>query len=108
MSAAIEIISYKLQASASKEDLMACNPPVESWIAAQPGFEYRALSQKEDGTWVDVVFWDSMENAKKAGEGFCQADAPKKMMALIDEGTVDMQHMSVAAVICPAKAEVTA
>ena len=104
MSAAIEIVSFKLKQDASEHEFLSSNPALQTWIAGQPGFQYRALAKKDDGSWVDTVFWDSMDNAKKAGAAFADAEEAKPLMAFIDDGSVDMQHLSVVSSSCESTA----
>ncbi len=95
MSATIEMVTFKLNSDASEKDFLATNPALESWVSKQPGFEYRSLSQKQDGQWVDIVYWQTAEDAQKAGTLFMQANETQAMMSFIDKDSVDMQHMPV-------------
>ncbi len=39
-------------------------------MKAQPGFQFRSVSEAEDGEWWDLVYWASMEAALAAAEKF--------------------------------------
>ncbi|MEH6347207.1 MAG: hypothetical protein V7785_19080 [Bermanella sp.] len=108
MTATIEMVSFKLNADASDQAFLDSNPALEAWVAKQPGFQYRALSKKEDGTWVDLVFWESLEQAQQAGTAFMAADEPKAMLAFIDKDSVSMQHMPVLACVAQEQAQAMA
>lgn len=100
MSGSIEMVSFKLNNGVSDEAFLSASQKIEGWVGKQPGFEYRALAKQQDGTWVDLVFWQNEAAAQAAGEKFMQASEPQEMMACIDKDTVIMQHMPVMAALC--------
>ncbi len=97
MSATIEMVSFKLATGSNEQAFLDTNSAVENWVAKQPGFQYRALTKQVDETWVDLVFWESLESAQQAGNAFMAAPEPKAMLAFIDKNTVNMQHLPVLA-----------
>lgn len=97
MSATIEMVSFKLASGSDEQAFLATNAALESWVAQQPGFQYRALTKQPDNTWIDIVFWCSLEDAQQAGNAFMSAQEPKAMLAFIDKETVNMQHLPVLA-----------
>lgn len=97
MSATIEMVSFKLASGSSEQAFLETNTAVENWVVKQPGFQYRALTKQPNGTWIDLVFWESLESAQQAGNAFMAAQEPKAMMAFIDKETVTMQHLPVLA-----------
>ncbi len=97
MSATIEMVSFKLNDGVSPQVFIKASEELDSWVAQQNGFEYRALAQQEDGTWVDIVFWQSQAEALQAGEAFMTAKESQNLMACIDKSSVVMQHMPVMA-----------
>ncbi len=97
MSATIEMVSFKLASGSHEQAFLETNTAVENWVVKQPGFQYRALTKQADGTWIDLVFWESLETAQQAGNAFMAAQEPKAMLAFIDKETVNMQHLPVLA-----------
>jgi hypothetical protein len=95
MSDAIEMVQFKLNPGVSESDFLAADQPISAWVGKQPGFRYRSLSRQDDGTWSDIVYWDSMENAKAAGEVFMKDQGQSSFMAMIDHGSVQMNHSQV-------------
>ena len=92
---AVELCTFKLNEGSDTSDFEASNKEVDAWINQQEGFKYRSLSQKEDGSWIDIVYWDSMAAAQKAGESFMSVLGTSKFMALIDQESVCMNHSAV-------------
>ncbi len=108
MSGTIEMVSFKLNTDASEQAFLDSNQALEAWVVKQPGFQYRALSKQEDGTWVDLVFWESLEQAQQAGAAFMAAAELKAMLAFIDKDSVSMQHMPVLACVAQEQAQAMA
>ncbi|MCG9581039.1 hypothetical protein L1D13_10670 [Vibrio tubiashii] len=96
MKSVIEIVRFKLLENATSEQLVSASEQSQKFVSSLNGFEYRSLSFDQDsGTWTDVVYWDSMDNAKAAGEQFMASEDCKPLMALIDPESVIMQHQAI-------------
>ena len=108
MSATIEMVSFKLSDGVNPEIFIKANEELDSWLGQQNGFEYRALAQQEEGTWVDIVFWQTQADAQQAGEAFMGAKESQAMLACIDKSTVSMQHMPVMASLANERIKATA
>ncbi|MCG9682203.1 hypothetical protein L1D31_06425 [Vibrio sp. Isolate23] len=89
----IEMVSFKLLSGTTPEELVEAANQSQKLVANLKGFQYRSLSHNEENnTWTDVVYWDSMEDAKAAGEQFVNCADCQPLMALIDSESVNMQH----------------
>ena len=91
----IEFVTYRLKAGISKQQLTATHDAVNSFLSSQPGFYYRSNSNDKDGLIYDIVYWQSMEHAKAAGEAFMKHSAGQSLIAITDVSSVSMQHMLV-------------
>jgi hypothetical protein len=87
------MVSYRLKAGVSIEDLRATHAGINAFCLAQEGFLYRSVSQDEHQTWFDVVYWKTMEDAQAAGEAFMQNPAGQILASLIDNNSMQMRHM---------------
>lgn len=76
MSDTIELIRFRLKQDKSAADWLKANEKINDWIKVQPGFRFRSLSETDDGEWIDMVYWESLEASKAAGEKFCVAMGP--------------------------------
>ncbi len=90
----MELVTFKINANCTPEAFAVANEPVNTWVRAQPGFQSRALSN-QDGTWIDVVFWDSAETAHAAAAKVMSDLGQSEFMAMIDTNSVQMQHLQV-------------
>ena len=88
---AVWFISYKLKKDASVEDFLiaskGCNDEV---LSQQPG--YISWDVLRDGdTWVDVVKWETAEDAKKAETAGSANPASSHFYSFIDMSSCKLQ-----------------
>ncbi len=62
-------------------------------MAQQPGFIYHSLSVDDEGLWHAIIYWQSLQQAKAAGEKFMQAECGQAIMALVDADSTKMRRM---------------
>lgn len=91
MSKAVWFISYKLVEGASTADFLLasekCNNEV---LSKKKGFiSWEVL--RHDDTWVDLVTWETMEDAANAEKGGDTQPAAAKFYSFIDFGSLKMQ-----------------
>ncbi len=91
----MELVTFKVKTNTPPAQFAAASAPVTTWVQAQPGFLSRALSQGDDGTWFDVVFWESAATAQAAAQQFMVDLGQSDFMALIDPESVKMTHAPV-------------
>lgn len=70
MSDTIELVRFRLQQGKTAAQWLQANEKINAWVQAQPGFRFRSLSETEDGEWIDLVYWASMDAAQSAHESF--------------------------------------
>ena len=89
----LELVVYKLNEGVSREQFLGTNAAVSTWISEQPGFISRDLvHEAEDDRWVDVIWWETMENATAAAELSMTSESCAPMFALIDMESALMAH----------------
>ena len=92
MSDTIELVTFKTIPGVTPADLVAAAEPIGAWARAQPGFRYRSLSVDGNEQWRDIIYWDSMDNARRASEQFMDVHGDSAFLALIDAESVVMNH----------------
>lgn len=70
MSDTIDLVRFRLQPGKTAQEWLQANEKINEWVARQPGFHFHSVSVTEDGEWLDLVYWESMEAALAAGEKF--------------------------------------
>ncbi len=89
----LELVVYKLNKGVSREQFLGTNDAVSAWISKQPGFISRDLVYESEGDrWVDVVWWETMEQAHAASEASLTSESCLPMFAQIDEESTLMLH----------------
>jgi hypothetical protein len=89
----LELVVYKLNDGVTREEFLGTNDAVSSWISKQPGFLSRELAYDADGDrWVDVIWWETMENAHAAAELSQTSESCTPMFGLIDMESALMLH----------------
>jgi hypothetical protein len=88
----IELVSFRLKAGTDRDAFLQAAHQTEALIRRQPGFQTRMLTEDSDGTWREVVTWDSHDTAMKAAETVMSDPEFAPFEAMIDPATVTMSH----------------
>jgi hypothetical protein len=91
MSDTIELVRFRLKQDKTAADWLKANEKINDWIKVQPGFRFRSLSETDDGEWIDMVYWESLEAAKASGAKFGDEVGPA-CEPLIDMTSVVVSH----------------
>ncbi len=91
MSDTIELVRFRLKKDKTAADWLKANEKINDWIKLQPGFRFRSLSETDDGEWLDVVYWESLEAAKASGAKFGE-EMGQNCEPLIDMTSVIISH----------------
>jgi hypothetical protein len=76
-------------------DFIAVNVDVDAWLSRQPGFRSRRIAQRDDGVIVDMLIWDSVEEAEDSMHRLMDELRDSPVHALIDQRTVSWTVASV-------------
>ena len=89
----LELVVFKLNEGVSRDEFVATNDAVSSWISEQPGFLSRDLSYDAEGDrWIDVLWWETMKDAAAAAELALSSESCAPMFSLIDMTSMLMLH----------------
>lgn len=89
MNEAIEITTFKLTKGCTCDDFVAANIDVDEWLARQSGFQSRRIAQRNDGVVVDMIIWNSSEEAVSAMHRLMEELRDSPVHALLDQRTVN-------------------
>ena len=95
MTETLEIVTFRLKPG-TEAGFVANNGVMTDWLARQPGFLARHLCKRDDGVWVDVVRWQSLEQAKAAADHIMAEIGDSEALQAIEPASVDMSHAEVA------------
>lgn len=97
----IEIVNFKLSENASIEEFNRANDQFQTYIGQQEGVLYRSLAkQANSNIYIDVVYFATMDDAKRVQEAFFASDICQQFAALIEKDSVIMEHYDVLSQTC--------
>ena len=89
----LELVVFRLNEGVTRDQLLGTAGAVSTWIAGQPGFISRELSYDAEGDrWVEVVWWQTVADARAAAERAITSESCAPMFALIDMASALMLH----------------
>ncbi|RAZ86669.1 hypothetical protein DPM33_28065 [Mesorhizobium hawassense] len=94
MAETLEIVTFRLKPG-TEAGFVANNGVMSGWLTRQPGFLSRHLGRREDGTWVDVVRWQSVEQARAAADRIMAEIGDSEALQAIEPASVDMNHATI-------------
>jgi hypothetical protein len=93
----VEVSQFRLVPGADEGAFLEAADETQSgFLGRQAGFTGRDLLRADDGSWMDIVRFDSMEAATAAFDGFAGHPAVKAFESMLDTRSVSMRHWSVA------------
>lgn len=96
MKNALEIVMYKTKEGVSDVDFNKTSDEMETNFAKkQKGFIKRTFAKSENGDWVDVVYWETMDDAIKASGAAMNSPACVPMFGMLDNASVKMFHFDI-------------
>ncbi len=84
---------FKLKDGLNEADFVEAAKGVEPFVQKMSGFVRRQLLQGEDGQWIDIVHWNSLDEALQATEAVMQEPTYHTFIGMIDESTMTMHHL---------------
>jgi hypothetical protein len=91
MSDTIELVRFRLKQDKTAAEWLKANEKINDWVKVQPGFRFRSLSETDDGEWIDMVYWESLEAAKASGAKFGD-EIGSSCEPLVDMTSVIVSH----------------
>ncbi len=89
----LELVVFKLKDGISREQFLATNDALSTWIRRQPGFvSHELLHDAEGDRWIEVAWWKTMDEAHAAAELAMTSESCAPMFALIDMESAVMAH----------------
>lgn len=86
-----EIVLYRLKPDADRDRFLATSAQATEWLRQCDGYLGRELLE-DQGQWVDIVRWASLDDALAAGEAFIQTPVASDFMSAVEPESVQMLH----------------
>ncbi len=86
----IEIAEIRLAEGRTVQDLLAASERFQNeFLSAQPGFIGRDLVRTDDGSYADIVRWDSVEAATAIMDKAANSEACQRFFAVMEMNSQD-------------------
>jgi hypothetical protein len=96
MKNALEIVIYSIKDGVKVTDFLKASAEMEERFAKkQKGFVLRTFAKGESNEWVDVIRWDTMEDAEAASKAAMQSPICAPMFGMIEESGIKMMHFEI-------------
>ena len=91
MTGTLELVTFRLVRGSGAQFIDA-NAAISDWLKRQPGFVSRHLAERDDGSYVDIVLWQTHEAALAASGKIMEEMAQSEAMTMIDPMSLEMTH----------------
>lgn len=90
-----DVITYELSPQTSEEKMLKiAKQIVENWMKHQYGFIKWEIHSNNDGTYTDVVYWKSKEDAKAAQYKMSNIPDGAKWYACYNHNTITCKNLN--------------
>lgn len=89
----VEVVLYRLRAGVSREAQINALQASQSELASLPGFIRREVLADSDGQWIELVYWQTMDEALNAINLVGDKPNLQQAFTLLDESSIRMLHM---------------
>ena len=86
----IELVTFKTKPGVTPDQVLSASVDVNHFLNSQLGFVSRHLGQTEDGTWHDILFWESQDHVMAAMEKVASSSSCATFFGLIDPANDSM------------------
>ncbi|MBM7070379.1 hypothetical protein [Actibacterium sp. 188UL27-1] len=92
----VEVVEFRLAEGADQDKFMDAVDTLEaSFLCNAPGYVSRTLTQSENGLWLDMVYWTSLDEALAAADAIILDESAIPFMQAIDPASINMAHWSI-------------
>lgn len=91
---AIELVIFRSKTDYSKEEVRMSLESLNPVLATYKGFLKRQLALNENDHWMDLVFWETMEDARFAADNIMKQEQAIKAFDVIDEKEMQFFHFT--------------
>lgn len=90
----IELVVFRLRDGVDEQAFLRAADALMPDLEALGGYISRRLLKAEDGHWVDILSWTSLDAAKRAAEAILAVPSCAPFLGMIDETDVTFLHLT--------------
>ena len=87
-----EIVLYRLKPDIERERFLQISARATEWLRTRRGYIRRDLLEDESGQWIDLVRWETMDDALAAADAFAQTPDAAAFMEAVEPESIRMMH----------------
>ncbi len=88
----VEYLHFELVDGANPDDFLRETLAVDSILEDYDGFVARHLARNADGSWVEVVYWETLEDGEAALPRFVEDPRTKGFLELVNGDTLSVTY----------------
>ncbi|WP_333847992.1 hypothetical protein [Phaeobacter italicus] len=88
----VEYLEFDLVDGANPDEFLRETLAMDAVLEGYDGFVARHLAKNNDGSWVEVVYWTSLEDAEAALPRFVEDPRTKGFLALVDGDSLSVKY----------------
>jgi hypothetical protein len=91
MTGTLELVTFRI-ARGTGQQFIDANAAISDWLKRQPGVVSRHLAERDDGSYVHIVFWQTHEAVLAASGRIMEEMAESEAVTMIDPMDLAMSH----------------
>src|SRR5688500_11758160 len=92
MDGQFEIVIYRLKPDVDRDQFIEISNRATEWLRVRPGYLGRELLEDDNGQWVDLVRWATMDEALAAASAFMEVPEAAAFMDVVEPESMTMLH----------------
>jgi antibiotic biosynthesis monooxygenase (ABM) superfamily enzyme len=92
MDGQFEIVIYRVKPDVNRGQFMEISTRATEWLRKRPGYLGRELLEDDNGQWVDLVRWATMDDALAAASAFMEVPEAAAFMEAVEPESITMLH----------------
>ena len=92
MDGQFEIVIYRLKPDVDRDQFIEISNRATEWLRRHPGYLGRELLEDDNGQWVDLVRWATMDDALAAAGAFMEVPEAAAFMDVVEPESITMLH----------------
>ncbi len=88
----VEYLEFNLVEGANPDDFLRETLSMDAILEDYPGFVARHLARNDDGSWVEVVYWETLEDGEAALPRFVEDERTKGFLSLVDGDSLSVKY----------------
>ena len=89
----VELIHYKLVKGANTDEFLKAAEKMIPELKTQKGLTDWQLHRGEDGIWVEILHWKSLDEAKKAAKKVLKLSSVQAFVKFINKPTTESAYL---------------